>query len=180
MSTEQFVIRTASDLDPDVILTSPTMYALYENPMAIARGAPDAPRLSIHAIEELAAGDEVRYERLEVQNNPSGDEVEALNWTFIQRGSVRITFEHARTNGSGANSTVYIYKDGVEVQTFTQGATYGAKTYDLTSIVPGTVLLITHKGSASATSGIRYLRMRTAGTDIWPTVPWLKFSTVPT
>lgn len=178
--TQQFVTRTAADLDPDTIATSPTAYALYENPMAIARGAPAAPRISIHAIEELTAGDTVRYERAETQTNPSGSEVEALNWTFVQRGSVRITFEHSRTNGSGANSVVRIYKDGAELTSFSIGSNWTAQTYDLMDIVPGTVLIITHAGSATATSGVRNLRMRTAGTDIWPTVPYLKFSTVPT
>lgn len=181
MSGEAFVERAAADLDPDKIATSPTAYALYENPLAIARGDPAAPRISPWALERIAAGDEVRYENLDAQANGTTVYVEVLAFPFIQKGSVRVSFEHARTSGSGSNSEVELLVDGVVVTSWTVGGTWTERIYDVTGLVPGSYLVLQHRmQSTAATSSVRYLRMSTAGTDLWRGDRYLRFSDEPT
>ena len=52
-----YVTRDDTNLGVGRILTSPTMYALYENLIAIAEGAAGAPRIQTAAIEDLAVTD---------------------------------------------------------------------------------------------------------------------------
>ena len=49
-----FVTRDDTNLGVGRILTSPTMYALYDNPTAIAEGAAGAPRIQTAAIQDGA------------------------------------------------------------------------------------------------------------------------------
>ena len=49
-----YVTRDDTNLGVGRILTSPTLYALYDNPIAIAEGAADAPRIQTAAIQDLA------------------------------------------------------------------------------------------------------------------------------
>lgn len=181
MSGEAFTTRGTADLDPDKIATSPTAYALYENPLAIARGDPAAPRISPWALERIEAGDEVRYENLTAQTNNTTSFVEVLAFPFIQKGSIRITLEHSRSSGSGSNSEVQILVDGVVETSWSVGGTWTERSYDLTGIVPGTYVVVQHRmASTDATSSVRNLRMSTAGTDLWRGERYLKFSDEPT
>ena len=46
-----YVTRDDTNLGVGRIITSPTMYALYDNPIAIAEGAEDAPRIEDAALD---------------------------------------------------------------------------------------------------------------------------------
>lgn len=49
-----FVTRDATNLGAGVILTSPTMYALYDNLFAMTEGAAGAPKIQTAAITDAA------------------------------------------------------------------------------------------------------------------------------
>lgn len=164
------------------IATSQTAFALRDNPAGIAEGAPLAPRITIHALEALTAGDEVRHRRNDTATTQSGTFVEAYALTLAQPGAVRVKWEHARSGGSqGSNSTARVLLDGVQVGGDTvQGGSWGAKSQDVTGILPGSVVSIQHKiGHAADISGVRNVTVCTGGPNIWPCPPGYEFSEAP-
>lgn len=100
-------------LGVDRIATSPTAYVLYENPLAMFRGAPAAPRLSPWALANVVeAGASVRYS--DSANTPIIQDATPGVWmvmkqvTVLASGTVRVRYQTRRPVGIPSTITTKV------------------------------------------------------------------------
>jgi hypothetical protein len=155
-----------SDIDQDSPITQTLMTALRDNPIAIANGDAGAPRLQLPALQEVAAGDETRIERLNANVNNSSAFIAAQQYSVIQSGTIRVTLRH-RTAGAG-NSEARVQRNGTTITTWSTSSTsFQSRSIDF-SISPGDVISVQHRNTLTGTSEIDQMRARTSGAYLLP------------
>ena len=154
-----YVAIPNGDIDQDSPVTQPLMTALRDNPLAMFEGDATAPRLALPALEVLVAGTQIR-------SRTDGVAAGGYLFAFIQRGTIRLTFEHA----SATNRTISIMRvrGGVEtaVATFASVAGYVARSLDI-SVLPGDAIYGTFAPSGG-TGTVQLWRYQTSGGNLWP------------
>lgn len=180
MANEEWAPPADSALDVEAPIRSVDITAIRDLTGAAFRGAPAAPRLSIHALPPIAAGDTIRYEDTREQSTTSATYITVLDWAFAQPGSVRVTLEHARTAAGSGSSQVRVLVDGSVEGDWQAGGTWTARSIDVEDMVAGTRVVVQHRSTGGPECTIRDIRMKTDGSDIWPSVGYIKFSTAPT
>jgi len=159
--------------------------ALRDNPKAIARGAPGAPRISPWAeAREIASGSVVVYqEPLIIQATTTW--VSRVEERLLNSGSLQFIWDQRRVSGTGTIRTqVFIRKGttetavGAEAET---GNTLTTYTRTITGIEWGdTVILRTRMRDSDAAGHITDFRMRTTGALLTPVSPRFIFGSEPT
>ena len=152
-----------TDQDVDSLLpgepwTSAKALAAFENPVALAEGAANAPRLWLRALERLEAGDEIRSRRDAVQSAP--DIVQLHSFGFIQYGTVRCSL-FAQTGLGIIERT----RNGVTTTLATGG---GSLVADV-AVLPGDGITLSVGNNLGTAIG-ENARFSTNGQDLWPGV----------
>lgn len=148
-----------------------TIQALRDNPIAIAEGDPTAPKLLLGALERLSPGPQIRARRDPEVTNATGTLVVVLSFAFIQKGTIRVTFEHNSPGGDG-NSLVRRVRNNstVTLATFVNA---GANVSDFAArevdcpVEAGDLLEVAFNTGAG-TARIRNIRLQTNGESLWP------------
>ena len=152
---------TDTQCDPDAPVTSNLMYGLRDAPIAIAEGAPGAPRNMLASLHRLVAGDTVRATGLSGSSSliGSGTATASLSFGVIQFGSLRVV-----TSGSGSSSCVVRKRGGSNL---TISSSLG--TVDV-SCIPGDLFTVTSSQTFGAGGGTVTVNasLRTNGADLWP------------
>lgn len=152
-----------TSIDPDAPLTSELAYAWRDNPIAIAEGAPGAPRIAIGALQRISAGGKIRsrYDAERVSSNA------LVSFAFMQAGSIRVTFQHRSSNSSG---TAYVTRKRRDTETdvgsWSNSGSYVTRTIDV-PVLPGDLITVRNDGG----SGMPYIgnvRFMTNGEDLYP------------
>ena len=165
---------TEAQSNPFAPLTSELVKQLRDNPIAIAEGAPDAPRVEAMAMQGSVAGGNLLFGTggTGVVYASDSDESDTFfpDATFKATTSceVRVSAEYARS-GSGAAS-LRIWKNGTAVLTETKTPTsYSTHSVDI-SLEAGDIVRVsgagdTSGGSSCTVRNIRYLvgSQRTVG-----------------
>ena len=161
--TDDFVNATTDDYGANKIARSPFARAVYFNPIHIAEGAPNAPRILPGALESPAAGD-VRCIPLQigVSETPEtsyrsdtqsivGTPGRHYSFVSIVSGVVRIKLQH-RGQAFADDSIVRVLRNGTQLQEWTtpDGTSFVSRSLDV-SIEPSDIIEIQHKSSASDT-----------------------------
>ena len=166
-------------IEPDAPLLSATMFALRDNPKAIAEGAAGAPRVvnaaiaadSLDAGKTLAveAGDVVRFVGNSDTNYGGISFKTVADARILNPGAIRVTLEHRRLNAG--NSVVEVLVNGsVAVTWSTSSESYISRSIDV-SINRNARVRVRHRtdsGATGATSNIMNIRFRTSGGSLWP------------
>lgn len=139
--------------------------AAFENPIAIAEGAPDAPRVRIGALQRLNPGDAVRVRS---DAEVSGNAITGIAFAFLQQGTIRVSFQHRNIQGNSGAATVVRTRAGVDtvLATFANSSSYVTRTVDC-PVSPGDRLSVVNLGDGF-TSYLRNCRMQTGGEDVFP------------
>lgn len=152
--------------------------ALRDNPIAIAEGAPNAPRLRLGALERVAAGDELRSQSGTLSNNvgaqTGGSTVttERVVFGMLQAGSIRVGL--VVSSGSGGGYAHILRRRGAaEIEVLNSTANSGTTSADL-DVMPGdAIVLVVSSSSTSSTGASRaaHTTISTDGVDLFPGVP---------
>jgi len=152
-------------------ITSASGLALRDNPISIAEGAPGAPRIHIGALQRLVAGNQVRSRLDTIRSASSGSNtvVVSTSFSFLQSGSIRLTFEHSSTGGS--TEVVRLRGGALTVlSSFGNPGTLTARTLDV-PVLPGDTVSVNTPGPLSGGTGSasqRNVRWMTNGQDLYP------------
>ena len=140
-----------------------TVTALRDNPVAIAEGAPGAPRLYLRSLEQLEAGDQIRSRNDGPVTSSDGANVVMLGFGFIQSGTIRATCTKTSTEGAMILSRT---RNGALVELLNVTAT-GTQTIDV-DVLPGDLLswVLAPPGVGTVTAA--NARFMTNGQDLWP------------
>lgn len=141
--------------------------AAFENPIAIAEGAPDAPRLRVGALQRLAPGNVVRVRYDAIVTAEAGKAARGLGICFSQNGSVRVTWQDKVQSGTGT-ATLVRRRYGVEttIATYTSTSSWSDRTVDVAVSTGDFIEVRCVVGSVQAY--LQLLRVQTDGADIWP------------
>ena len=146
---------------PGEPLTSAKALAFFENPVALAEGAADAPRNQLKSLPRLVAGSSVRSTRTVSVPPDTGQNV-ILNHGIIQIGTIRASM----TRSSTGSVTISRIRNGTSVtlvtDTYGQDVTITADVY----VIPGDQLIC----SADDTSATVSATLSVAGGDLWPSI----------
>ena len=156
-----FVTRDDTNLGVGRILTSPTLYALYDNPIAIAEGAAGAPRIlgeAIEVIENLPVVTVAAADTYTIDlglTRVSGNLTNSTN-SFVTAFTITINnytggmrFRASHSSSDGTTSTLEILKNGAVQQTFTTTSTSPvARSRDVV-IAPGDIITWRHRMNTS-------------------------------
>lgn len=156
-----YITINNSEIDPDSPITADLMAKFRDNPLAIGEGATGAPRIYGQGIARYGNGLPVmtisaantytlQYGQLQVTGTlvtNSTTEVAAVTFTMKHyTGTVRCNASH---NSNTGTSTLYLYKNGTLVTSFTTtSSTPVARTVDVT-FVANDVIEWRHKSSSS-------------------------------
>lgn len=166
-----FLPYTPDEYEPEAPATALHFQRWFENWIAGFEGAAGAPRLMLAALPELVAG------TINRANGPGGTTLSttyviAESCGFLQRGTVRLAFEHfSSANNRNSEAAVVRVRGGVPttLQTWaTSSLTPVARTLDV-SVRPGDLVQFQHRTASPATSTMQTVRVRTSGGDLWPT-----------
>lgn len=151
---------TDTQVDPDAPLTSQLGYAWRDNPIAIAEGAPGAPRIQMAAFPRLATGAVDKF----TQSVATSTSPVSISLPFIQFGSFTLVISNT---GTSPSYTVYRVREGSSATIFS-GTTSGSHSV---SVRPGDLVSIT--ASVTVDTGSLTVTARTNGVDIIPCgSPW--------
>ena len=139
---------------PGEPLTSAKALAFFENPVAMAEGAVNAPRNTLKSIERITAGSQLRATRSLVA--PSNTVV--IELIMLQIGTVRVA---VTSNGSGLRE---IRRRRGGTSTTLATSTVANVSVDA-SVIPGD--LITGSGGSSQSPTIT-VTFSTNGESLWP------------
>ena len=149
------------------------MRNLRDNTIAIAEGAPSAPRLLLRALERLTPGTSIRLRADTMLSVTGSTFVTVPNFApdFIQAGTVRIAFEHRVNVNNTSEVRISRVRAGTSsvLTVISQGGTvFVAKTYDL-GVQPGDLVSLQHRNTSSSISEIRNVRLQVDdGVFFWP------------
>ena len=172
-------------IDPNTLIpgfpwTSAKAQASFENPEAIAEGAPGAPRNLITSLERLSPGTQVRKRDERVSQLTSTSD-RTCDTGFIQYGSISVNFEYRRV-GEGGSPDLFIRRlRGNSVDTIlslTASNTSYVTTEDQTfDVIPGDTIYI--ERGAGAIVQIRNFQLLTGGPTWWPGTPYTYAVNIP-
>ena len=147
---------------PGEPLTSAKALAFFENPVALAEGAADAPRNQLKSLPRLVAGSSVRSTR--TRTVPGGTTETILNHGIIQIGTIRASMTLVNTG----SVTISRIRNGTSVTLATTN-TAGILAADV-SVIPGDQLICI--GSLDAVGGdvIISATLAVASGDLWPSI----------
>ncbi|WP_283177892.1 hypothetical protein [Gemmobacter sp. 24YEA27] len=179
---------TESETDPYQPPTTDLFKALAKNPIAMFEGAQGAPRLSLGALPRLTAGNQIRS-RIDAEQLATATGVsvlarlEAYSFGMLQSGTVRMSFSHRSSAGSGGsgggNCQLVRVRGGasVVVATYVNTTTYANRVIDV-PVLPGDLLRIEATSPVSPTGGggtvqvfTSNIRLSNGGEDLWPGIP---------
>lgn len=162
-------------LGVDKVATSPTAFALYNNPIAIAEGAAGAPRIRPAAVAgtEVAAGTArtVYLNPLEHRTfaRTSVDQAAlAFAWTVAQTGTIRLSLQHAKA-GEDGDVDVQVFKNETLVQAWaTSSTSFVTRIITSLAITAGDRLAIRHWAGASPDyARLINITIQTTGGHLW-------------
>jgi hypothetical protein len=155
-----------SDIDQDSPITQTLMTALRDNPIAIANGDAGAPRLQLPAFQEVAAGDETRFESLSVRSTSTTVFTFVQRYFLMQSGTIRVTLRHRRTEAGSSEARVQ--RNGTTITTWSTSSTaFQSRSIDF-SISPGDQISVQHRNTTTGTSEIDQIRALTSGAYLLP------------
>ena len=151
-----------TELDTDTLLpgeplTSAKALAFFENPVALAEGAADAPRNQLKSLPRLVAGSSVRSTRTRTVSGSTTETI--LNHGIIQIGTIRASMTRAAGGGSVTISRI---RNGTSVTLATTSA--GTSITADVSVIPGDQIICS--GSDTTTSAT----LSVASGDLWPSI----------
>ena len=154
-----------TEIDTNTLLpgepfTSAKALAFFENPVAMAEGAGNAPRNQLKSLPRLVAGSSVRSTR--TRTVPADTTELILNHGIIQIGTIRASM----TQSGGVGSvTISRIRNGTSV---TLATTITASTTVDVSVIPGDELIF--NGSAVVGSRTISATLAVASGDLWPSI----------
>jgi hypothetical protein len=177
--TEQFNTAGSSQLGANQILTAPTVQLLYDNPLALFRGAPGAPRLAPWALEaSTTAGDTVRYQdpRTFRTTSGGGNNDAAFIVTVMAEGGLRLKFGQG-----GVNSTAVLFRlragAVTTINSWNRNGSSIARSEDLT-VEYGDTYYLEHRTTGTAGTDqvfVSDFRLCTDGGYFWVLPPGMVF-----
>jgi len=156
------------------------MRFLRDNPIAIAEGAPGAPRIqnagigqnqiSANRVNSISAGSSIRYLDSSTDETLNDTFITVASVIFMNSGSVRVSFDQMSLSNT-ASCIAEVRKNGALVQSFsTTSSSWVSRSLD-TSVSRGDRVWIRYRRSVSAANnaaGVRNKTYSTTGGDIWP------------
>lgn len=161
-----YTIHPDAMFDPGKPILGSTQAEARDNLIASFAGEPDAPKLSVLALEPLVAGGVIRYS--EISSVPSAITDRAFV-PMLQAGTVRCVIGNAGGAG-GVASTVVKRRRGASGSETTLATGGAALTADI-SVEPGDVIIM-GAGSSGSNSNVVF-ELRTGGQNIWPGLQFL-------
>lgn len=177
--------------------------ALRDNPVAMARGAPNSPSVTPWAMARatIAAGSSVRFSnptfhfKTAISNRSNGENINLTGNEFpvyavcvMNSGSIRVGWTQGRVQGTGSGGPVGAV-GRVRAGTFsmisttignTNNSNQEDKTYDLTGIQPGdTIVWLFRTASGGNEMQIYNLWLGTSGGVIHPFPAFFTFGATP-
>lgn len=167
-----YIPYTPDEYAPEAPATALHFQRWFENCVAMFEGAPNAPRLMLGALPELAPGTGIRCRGL-TNSTGSNVYVTACGFMFLQRGTARFTCDHRTSSGTWSADVALVRTRAGTVSTLqtwnTNSATNVFRSADL-AVKPGDLFEFRHRtNSTVAQSIIENPCIRTSGADIWPT-----------
>ena len=180
--SQPFNVADQLQLGVDRIATSPTAYILYENPLAMFRGAPGAPRLGAWGVVvPVEAGDNVRYSdelrsAISIIDTP-GVFTLLKQVMILAAGTVRVTYKTIRPNtGNLTTQVIRIRRVTIDLQAehaHSSGSGDGTILRTVTSVTvePGDSIAIqgrfTSDDPAGSRAAVTEFNIRTSAAYIW-------------
>lgn len=170
-------------IEPDAPLISSTMFALRDNPKAMAEGAPGAPRveesamapasISIDKAASVTAGDVTRFAADDEVNTASTSFVTVVDETLANSGtSLRVTLNHRVTAGVATDreSEARVLRNGNVVASWKTTSTSDVSRSVDFGFSQGDRIRIQHRETSgdAGNSHISNMRFRTSGQGLWP------------
>lgn len=149
---------------PGEPLTSAKALAWYENPIAIAEGAPGAPRNLLRSLERITPGTEIRS-RNDTAVGTDDATVTGHSFAFTQIGEVRVSFTLSGIVGA-VSGQVQRFRNGTSTTLATQTSN-GTYTVDV-EILPGDVVSVVIVRSSFTDGTLSNCRFQTNGENLWP------------
>lgn len=177
------VIANATLAEGEPVRAS-TQLALRDNPIAIAEGRPDAPRVSPWAMAgvAVASGATTRYlDRSLFDLNITGFRVTHAV-SVMNTGTVAVEWTVARTSGTGGVRTrLFVDRAGTATQQGAVESDAGQTTNSRTvTIEPGdTLYLECRMQDSGATGWVQNFTIKTNGGLLYPMPPWFHYGTAP-
>lgn len=164
-----YIEITEEQTDPGAPGTSELWKQWRDNPIAIANGEEDAPRVSLSAIERLVAGNQVRS-RFDEEQQGAGV---GYSFSFMQQGFIRVSFDHRADPGAGGSTEIRRTRNGITstTDTFTNTTSYVSRSVDV-SVLPGDSVYVENTKNDFVNPAvnvyIKNIRFKTAGQNLWP------------
>jgi len=143
---------------PGEPFTSAKALAFFENPVAMAEGAVNAPRNVLKSIERISAGAFTRATRTESFNALEVRVI--LELGFLQIGTVRVAF----TSSLSVSKTIVRRRAGSNT-TLVSGT--GSLSVDA-SVIPGDLITCTGTAAQSQSDTSFTVTFSTNGENLWP------------
>lgn len=167
-------------LGVDRIATSPTAYVLYENPLALFRGAPGAPRISPWALaaRTVAAGDAIRYNDAGPHAGPALNDLHTVRSVVVFcKGTLRVQTQTIRPS-AGTTRFAFRRVRGLALDNFLTSEQHSSGSSDVTRaysfdipVEPGDAIQLMLRNSGEEMPRVGYFRLRTSGARIWAIGP---------
>lgn len=163
-----YTVITDSQVDPDAPITSGLGYAWRDNPIAIAEGAPGAPRINQGAIDRVSAGNSIRWRADAEFSGATASTITSPLIPIMQVGTVRITFDHRTSPGTAGSASVIRRRAGgdTSMASFANSTTYVSRTVDV-SVLPGDNIFINVSSGATISPFYRNFRLGTNNQNFW-------------
>ena len=145
---------------PGEPLTSAKALAFFENPIALAEGAADAPRNQLKSLPRLVAGSSVRSTRTRTVSGSTTETI--LNHGIIQIGTIRASM----TRGGAGSVTISRIRNGTSVTLATTNN--GANITADVSVIPGDALIF--NGSSPSGDLTFSATLAVASGDLWQSI----------
>ena len=154
-----------SALLPGEPWTSGKALAVYENPIAIAEGAIDAPRILLTALERVTVGTTIRSRNDTLVSVAASETATAHSFGFIQTGDVRVSYTMTAQNANAVGSVRRI-RNGAATTLVTNNST-GTYTVDA-AVLPGDLIEIRMVVGGLSGGSLSNCRFQTGGANLWP------------
>ena len=161
---------TTAEYDVGAPATSLSFERWFRDPVALAQGAPGAPRINIKALQELTAGDVVRSRQdAEVSNTTFAS---VTMFTFMQRGTVRLKAAAKASGGGPSTMKFFRSRNGVITAVASWSDVVGGyQNYsaDITVLPGDTVSAESRCWFSGNVAALTNVRVCTAGENLYPT-----------
>jgi len=162
-----------------------THLALRDNPIAIAEGRPNAPRVSPWAMAGVAVstGSTIRYLDPSIVDQDTTDFRIAYAVALMNDGTVTVEWTAERTGGTGgARTQLYRDRSGTSAAQGVEESDGSATTHSRTvTIEPGDVIYLDFRMQDSGATGlVKDFTIKTSGGLLYPMPPWFRYGSAPT